>query len=67
MVLAIIAASYCCCCTPWGKQDRSVINAFQNLKEWLISAPILGYPDFTKPFILDTDASKDAIDVVLSQ
>jgi hypothetical protein len=33
----------------------------------LISAPILGHPDFTKPFILDTDASKNAIGAVLSQ
>jgi hypothetical protein len=33
----------------------------------LISAPILGQPDFTKPFVLDTDASKDAIGAVLSQ
>ena len=31
------------------------------------SAPILGHPDFTKPFILDTDARKDAIGAVLSQ
>ena len=47
--------------------DDNCQNAFQNLKERLISAPILGYPDFTKPFILDTNASKDAIDAVLSQ
>jgi hypothetical protein len=36
-------------------------------KERLISAPILGHPDFAKPFILDTDASKNAIGAVLSQ
>jgi hypothetical protein len=33
----------------------------------LISAPIVGYPDFTKPFIIDTNAIKDAIGAVLSQ
>jgi hypothetical protein len=47
--------------------DYNCQNAFQNLKDRLISAPILGHPDFTKPFILDTDASKDAIGAVLSQ
>ena len=33
----------------------------------LITAPILTCPDFTKPFILDTDASNHAIGAVLSQ
>ena len=33
----------------------------------LISAPVLAHPNFDKPFILHTDASKQAIGVVLSQ
>jgi hypothetical protein len=37
------------------------------LKTYLTSAPILAHPDFTKPFILDTDASGTAIGAVLSQ
>lgn len=41
--------------------------AFQSLKESLIKAPILAYPDPTKEFILDTDASFDRIGAVLSQ
>jgi len=41
--------------------------AFKKLKEALISAPILCYPDFGKEFILDTDASFDTIGAVLSQ
>ena len=33
----------------------------------LVTTPVLAYPDFTKEFILDTDASNMAIGIVLSQ
>jgi hypothetical protein len=42
-------------------------EAFSELKNRLCNAPILGIPDFTKPFILDTDASNFAIGAVLLQ
>ena len=42
-------------------------NAFKRLKELLISAPILIYPDFTKKFYLYTDASDSGLGAVLSQ
>ncbi len=32
-------------------------EAFQSLKKELISAPVLGYPDYSQPFLLQTDAS----------
>ena len=41
--------------------------AFTELKSRLTSAPILAFPDFSKPFILDTDASDSGIGAVLSQ
>jgi len=41
--------------------------AFDTLKTHLTNAPILAYPDYSKPFILDTDASQVAVGAVLSQ
>jgi hypothetical protein len=48
----------------WGKDQQC---AFDELKQRLITAPILIYPDLTKPFIVQTDASNEAIGAVLSQ
>ena len=41
--------------------------SFEQLRNRLVSAPILAYPDFTKEFVLDTDASDVGIGAVLSQ
>ncbi len=41
-------------------------HAFETLKRALITAPVLSYPDFTKPFGVATDASKRAVSAVLS-
>ena len=42
-------------------------QSFKELKEHLITAPILAYPSLDHKFILDTDASNDSIGAVLSQ
>jgi len=46
---------------------ESCQNAFDCLKQCLIEPPILQYPDFSKEFILTTDASNVACGAVLSQ
>ena len=55
---------------PLLAQDNAAVQAFRKLKQLLLTAPILAYPQFHgKPFILDTDFSADpgAIGGVLSQ
>eukprot|EP00731_Ephydatia_muelleri_P026537 Em0018g637a len=41
--------------------------AFLQLKERLATSPILGYPVFNQPFMVDTDASGEGLGAVLSQ
>ncbi|KAL6417766.1 hypothetical protein ACFW04_014363 [Cataglyphis niger] len=48
----------------WKKEQES---AFVQLREALCTEPILQYPDFTKPFVVTTDASGHAIGGILSQ
>ena len=42
-------------------------NSFNCLKKKLVEGPVLVYPDFTKDFMLETDASIQGLGAVLSQ
>lgn len=48
----------------WGEDQE---NSFRKLIECLTSAPVLAYPDYTKPFLLRTDASKTGLGAILCQ
>ena len=47
--------------------DEACEISFNKLKSLLTSAPLLGYPDFKRPFILEVDASHLGLGAVLSQ
>ena len=42
-------------------------DAFQKIKRAFTSSLVLAYPDFTRPFILETDASEAGLGAILSQ
>ena len=48
----------------WTKEAE---EAFENLKNCLVSAPVLVNPDFSKPFVLQCDASLTDVGCVLYQ
>ena len=48
----------------WEKNHE---DEFQSLKTRLLQAPILVFPNFRHPFVIDTDAIETALGAVLSQ
>ena len=53
--------------SEWVSLSEDALKAFEALKQACMTAPALAFADYTIPFLLETDASKDGLQAVLSQ
>ena len=53
--------------SEWVSLLEGTLKAFKALKKACMTALVLAFTDYTKLFLLETDASKDGLGVVLSQ
>ena len=53
--------------SEWVLLSKDALEAFQALKQACLSSPVLAFANYTKDFLLKTDASKEGLRVVLSQ
>ena len=51
----------------WVSISNDALEAFQALKQACMSSSILAFANYTKDFLLETDASKEGLGAVLSQ
>ena len=51
-------------CIEWTAADEQQ-RALEEIVKRLTNPPVLAYPDYSQPFILHTDASKDGLGVIL--
>ena len=47
--------------------SEDALKSFEALKQACMTAPVLAFADYTKPFLLETDTSKDGLGAVLPQ
>ena len=47
--------------------SEEVLEAFETLKQACMNSPVLAFANYTKDFLLETDASKEGLGAVLSQ
>ena len=51
----------------WVLLLEYALKVFDALKQVCMSAPVLAFADYTKEFLLERDASREGLGVVLSQ
>ena len=62
-----LAGEGACRKSEWVSLSEGALKAFETLKQACMDSPILAFADYTKDFLLETDASKEGLGAVLSQ
>ena len=47
--------------------SKEALEAFKTLKQACMNSPVLAFTDYTKDFLLETDAFREGLGAVLSQ
>ena len=53
--------------SEWVSLSEEALEASEALKQACMNSPVLAFTDYTKDFVLETDASKEGLGAVLSQ
>ena len=53
--------------SEWVLLPEDTLRAFNALKQACMSAPVLAFANYTKEFLLETDASREGLGAILSQ
>ena len=53
--------------SEWVSLSEEALEAFRALKQACMNSPVLAFADYTKDFLLETDASKEGLGAVHSQ
>ena len=53
--------------SQWVLLPEDTLRAFNTLKQACMSTPVLAFTNYTKEFLLESDASKEGLRAVLSQ
>ena len=53
--------------SEWVSLSEEALGAFEDLKQANMNSPVLAFADYTKDFLLGTDALKEGLGAVLSQ
>ena len=51
----------------WVSLSKDTLEAFQAIKQACMNSPVLAFANYTKDFLLKTDASKEGLGAVISQ
>ena len=62
-----LAGEGACRKSEWVSLSEGALKAFEMLKQGCMNSPVLAFTDYTKDFLLETDALKEGLGAVLSQ